>query len=126
MYQTLVKNWILLLQFLDSIWNINNLVSTSKFDCPCFSSESNAKCDWTADTWSCCTALQPCGYGGGDCDNDDECAGSLVCGTDNCVEFFDLIVFGDFRLTLVLSRQNSTTFLFDVFVQTISMASFFK
>ena len=30
---------ILLLQVLDSIWNINNLVSTSKFDCTCFSSE---------------------------------------------------------------------------------------
>ena len=25
-----------------------------------------------------------CGEGDGDCDDDSECAGSLVCGTDNC------------------------------------------
>ena len=46
-------------------------------------------CDWTTtDTWSCCTALQPCDLGGGDCDNDGECAGSLVCGLDNCGGIF--------------------------------------
>ena len=47
-------------------------------------------CDWTTtDTWACCTALQPCDLGGGDCDNDGECAGSLVCGTDNCGGIFE-------------------------------------
>ena len=25
--------------------------------------------------------------GGGDCDSDSECAGDLVCGTNNCVDF---------------------------------------
>ena len=25
-----------------------------------------------------------CGVGEGDCDDDSECAGPLVCGTDNC------------------------------------------
>ena len=45
-------------------------------------------CDWTNDTWACCTALQPCELGGGDCDNDGECAGNLVCGTDNCGGIF--------------------------------------
>ena len=46
-------------------------------------------CDWTTDKWACCTALQPCEYGEGDCDNDGECAGSLVCGTNNCGGIFD-------------------------------------
>ena len=46
-------------------------------------------CDWTTDKWACCTTLQPCEYGEGDCDNDGECAGSLVCGTNNCGGIFD-------------------------------------
>ena len=32
----------------------------------------------------CCTPATPCDLGGGDCDSDLDCAGSLVCGTDNC------------------------------------------
>jgi len=32
----------------------------------------------------CCTADQPCKIGDGDCDLDNQCAGDLVCGTDNC------------------------------------------
>ena len=32
----------------------------------------------------CCKTDGPCGEGEGDCDNDGECAGSLVCGSDNC------------------------------------------
>ena len=32
----------------------------------------------------CCTPANPCDLGGGDCDSDEDCAGSLVCGTDNC------------------------------------------
>merc|ERR1719334_1432255 len=32
----------------------------------------------------CCTRDNPCYAGEGDCDNDDECAGALVCGRDNC------------------------------------------
>ena len=46
-------------------------------------------CDWTTATWECCTALYPCELGEGDCDNDGECVGSLVCGTDNCGGIFD-------------------------------------
>ena len=46
-------------------------------------------CDWTTiATWACCTALYPCELGEGDCDNDGECVGSLVCGTDNCGGIF--------------------------------------
>ena len=35
--------------------------------------------------WSCCTAQCPCRQGEGDCDDDAECEGELVCGTDNCL-----------------------------------------
>jgi hypothetical protein len=33
--------------------------------------------------------LYPCELSEGDCDNDGECAGSLVCGTDNCGGSFE-------------------------------------
>ena len=47
-------------------------------------------CDWTTTaTWACCTALYPCELGEGDCDNDGECVGSLVCGTNNCGGIFE-------------------------------------
>ena len=36
---------------------------------------------------TCCTATQPCGEGGGDCDQDVDCGAGLVCGTDNCRQF---------------------------------------
>ena len=32
----------------------------------------------------CCDPSQPCGLGEGDCDDDDDCQGSLVCGSNNC------------------------------------------
>jgi len=32
----------------------------------------------------CCTKENPCNAGDGDCDNDEDCVGSLVCGKDNC------------------------------------------
>ena len=35
------------------------------------------------DDW-CCTEEHPCEVGDGDCDHDYQCAGSLICGTDNC------------------------------------------
>jgi len=35
----------------------------------------------------CCTKDHPCQLGGGDCDQDEECAGDLVCGTNNCLQF---------------------------------------
>ena len=43
-----------------------------------------------ATTWlgtgnkDCCKGSQPCGKGEGDCDQDNDCAGSLVCGENNC------------------------------------------
>ena len=32
----------------------------------------------------CCNNLSPCDIGEGDCDTDDDCLGSLVCGKQNC------------------------------------------
>ena len=37
---------------------------------------------------SCCTPSSPCKLGGGDCDSDSDCEGSLTCGRDNCREFW--------------------------------------
>ena len=34
--------------------------------------------------WSCCSSSNQCSIGEGDCDDDSECSGNLVCGTDNC------------------------------------------
>ena len=34
--------------------------------------------------WNCCSDAFPCMLGGGDCDDDSQCAGNLVCGSDNC------------------------------------------
>ena len=43
------------------------------------------KCDGVPTTdWNCCSALNQCIKGGGDCDLDSQCAGRLICGTNNC------------------------------------------
>ena len=44
-------------------------------------------CDANADDSGCCTDSYPCSMGEGDCDSDTDCAGALVCGTDNCQDF---------------------------------------
>lgn len=41
-------------------------------------------CKGATATGSCCTESLPCQANEGDCDSDVDCAGSLVCGTDNC------------------------------------------
>ena len=32
----------------------------------------------------CCTPETPCGMRDGDCDDDEDCEGKLVCGRNNC------------------------------------------
>ena len=32
----------------------------------------------------CCNQFHPCGDGEGDCDDDSECSGNLICGRGNC------------------------------------------
>jgi len=54
-------------------------------DCP---PPNNPKCNpltWENYDVDCCSTDIPCGLGEGDCDTDDECAGDLVCGTNNCI-----------------------------------------
>ena len=34
----------------------------------------------------CCTDANPCNEGEGDCDDDSECNGDLVCGSNNCAK----------------------------------------
>ena len=45
---------------------------------------STGRCDPGRDDASCCTDAAQCSEGEGDCDYDSECAGDLVCGTNNC------------------------------------------
>ena len=51
-----------------------------------------AGCNWAdrsiENTWSCCSSSNPCGLFEGDCDTDEECAGNLECGNNNCPNFF--------------------------------------
>ena len=42
------------------------------------------ECNPENDDWTCCSSSNPCYHGEGDCDSDDECAGNLICGTNNC------------------------------------------
>ena len=39
------------------------------------------------DVGKCCTMDQPCDEGEGDCKDDFECSGDLVCGNNNCQQF---------------------------------------
>lgn len=41
-------------------------------------------CDPGQNSWGCCSPSKPCPEGEGDCDNDSECSGNLVCGSNNC------------------------------------------
>ena len=46
-------------------------------------------CDWMQDKediFSCCSIDKPCGIYEGDCDDNDECLGTLKCGEDNCLD----------------------------------------
>ncbi len=55
-----------------------------------FFTDSFTGCDWTGvNTWSCCSSWQPCEVFEGDCDNDYDCLGYLLCGTDNCYTPFE-------------------------------------
>ena len=50
---------------------------------------ANRQCNGVPETdWNCCSSDYPCTLGEGDCDSDSDCAGSLSCGTDNCLADF--------------------------------------
>ena len=45
----------------------------------------DTRCNGSPSTdWSCCAHDDPCHEGGGDCDSDSDCIGSLKCGNNNC------------------------------------------
>ena len=45
----------------------------------------DTRCNGVPSTnWSCCDGESPCEVGGGDCDRDSDCLGSLQCGNNNC------------------------------------------
>jgi len=48
---------------------------------------SPSTCTGQPTDWDCCSSSSPCQAGQGDCDYDSDCAGSLVCGNDNCQNF---------------------------------------
>ena len=49
--------------------------------------------DWSG-SYGCCTSANPCRFGHGDCDENDDstCFGDLTCGVNNCLKDFG---FGD-------------------------------
>lgn len=48
---------------------------------------SHLRCQGAND--GCCTPATPCVVNDGDCDSNDECAGDLVCGNNNCAWGWD-------------------------------------
>jgi len=52
-------------------------------------------CGTYDNTNSCCTQQNPCNKGEGDCDNDHDCKGHLVCGDDNCFHNLGFPGWGD-------------------------------
>ena len=62
---------------------------TCRNNSDCSSGECNAEnqlCRLNSDTidWSGCNKDSPCENGEGDCDQDTDCEGRLLCGNDNC------------------------------------------
>ena len=45
-------------------------------------------CNWSGETWHCCSSSNPCGLFEGHCRGDNECAGNLLCGSNNCYPSF--------------------------------------
>ena len=66
----------------DYVFFIKLNVLTENYETTCCAKE---RCSGVPKTrWACCSAANPCTLGGGDCDNDNECEGNLMCGKDNC------------------------------------------
>merc|ERR1712060_457133 len=65
------------------------------YDCKCKPGWGGEKCEikkcnggTEAQVGDCCTASKKCKEGQGNCKNDDECLGDLVCGENNCGQGF--------------------------------------
>merc|ERR1719430_430066 len=57
----------------------------------------------------CCTPQDPCGNNDGDCDTDDDCAGLLVCGNNNCPQDLFVSLFDVDDDCCELASTTSTT-----------------
>jgi len=59
--------------------------------------KTNPKCNpatWDKFSFDCCTEEKPCYEGEGQCKKDEQCAGDLVCGKDNCpAKFADALCY---------------------------------
>ena len=59
---------------------------TSVIFIPLDTDDVNNVCNGNPSTdWNCCSDTSPCMLGGGDCDDDSQCQGDLVCGSENCL-----------------------------------------
>ena len=63
--------------------------STCHNDTDCVNQECNVntnmcRLDSYSTYWSNCSPASPCAQGEGDCDDDTDCEGALLCGNDNC------------------------------------------
>merc|ERR1711887_130579 len=53
----------------------------------CCEENPESSCDGGRGDGNCCKREGGCDLGGGNCVDDDECIGELVCGTKNCKDF---------------------------------------
>jgi len=54
-------------------------------------SQAKTRCQGrNVDQGKCCTRENPCEEGQGDCEDNEECSGDLMCGTNNCKQFSDI------------------------------------
>ena len=79
-YKNYFWNWICHLLF--SILSCNVIGGGTPTTAP---PPSPTQCNGVPTTgWSCCSNSNQCNAGGGDCDLDSHCSGSLTCGNNNC------------------------------------------
>ena len=75
-----------LLSFIHNFYYNRQYLSSNSTKPPTFSLTTTVpRCKGIPSThWSCCSTANPCQLGQGDCDSNSECAGTLVCGLNNC------------------------------------------
>ena len=71
-------------------------------------------------TRNCCTPDKPCGLGGGDCDEDEDCKGDLICGlrqlnSNNCVNEPDGIEWPD-NDDCCIAKRNSYDIIYTIVI----------
>jgi len=72
-----------------------NLGFPSSYDCCEEPAPTKTGCHFYNNDNNCCTQQNPCTKGEGDCDQDHDCIGDLVCGKDNCHDDLGFPWWGD-------------------------------